>query len=75
MFKINFKYEMDRSILKCVYILYTPAAMKNVIDPIQLIVFVFPREDSVISVKNSYIEFEFNAKQRINDDFADGTDI
>ena len=53
MFKLNESYEVDRRILKCDYIRYSPAETSTINTPNSQIYINIPREDSVISLLNS----------------------
>ena len=50
MFKLNENYEVDRKILKCDYIRYSPAETSTTNTPNSQIYINIPREDSVISL-------------------------
>ena len=50
MFKLNENYEIDRRILKCVYIRYSPAETSTINIPNSQIYINIPREDSVVSL-------------------------
>ena len=56
MFKLNENYEVDRRILKCDYIKYSPSELSTVNTPKNQVHINIPREDSVISLLNSYID-------------------
>ena len=60
MFNISHKYAVDRPILKREYIRYTPPSLNLVIGGINQNFIDIPREDSAISLKDSYIELDFN---------------
>ena len=76
MFKLNENYEVDRRILKCDYIRYSPAETSTVNTPNSQIYINIPREDSVISLLNSYLDLNFEVIKK-NDDsrYANGNDI
>ena len=76
MFKLNENYEVDRRILKCDYIRYSPAETSTINTPNSQIYVNIPREDSVISLLNSYLDLNFEVIKR-NDDsrYANGNDI
>ena len=76
MFKLNENYEVDRRILKCDYIRYSPAETSTVNTPNSQIYINIPREDSVISLLNSYLDLNFEVNKK-NDDsrYANGNDI
>ena len=76
MFKLNEKYEIDRRILKCDYIRYSPSEMSTINTPNFQIYINIPREDSVISLLNSYIEINFDVlKAATSNRYADADDI
>ena len=56
MFTLNEIYEVDRKILKCDYVRYSPAETSLVNTPNSQIYINIPREDSVISLLNSYLD-------------------
>ena len=69
MFKLNENYEVDRRILKCDYIRYSPAETSTINTPNSQIYINIPREDSVISLLNSYLDLSFEVvKKMINQD-------
>ena len=49
MFKLSEKYEIDRRILKCDFIRYSPSEFSTINTPKNQIYINMPREDSVIS--------------------------
>ena len=59
MLKLNEIYEVDRRILKCDYISYSPADTSTINTPNSQIFINIPREDSVISLLNSYLDLNF----------------
>ena len=60
MFKLNEKNEINRDISKCDYIRYSPSELST-INTINSQVYInIPREDSVISLLNSYLELDFD---------------
>ena len=76
MFKLSEKYEMDRKILKCDYIRYSPSEISTINTPNSQIYINIPREDSVISLLNSYLELNFDVLQAVaGNRYADGADI
>ena len=76
MFKLSEKYQIDRSILKCDYIRYSPSEISTINTPNSQIYIDIPREDSVISLLNSYIELNFDVlKAATSNRYADGDDI
>ena len=56
MFKLSENYEVDRKILKCDYIRNSPAEISTINTANSQIYVNIPREDSVISLLNSYLE-------------------
>ena len=59
MFKLNENYEVDRKILKSDYIRYSPAETSTIKTPNSQIYINISREDSVISLLNSYLDLSF----------------
>ena len=66
MFKLSENYEDDRRILKCDYIRYSPAEISTINTANSQIYINIPREDSVISLLNSYIELNFDVLRADN---------
>ena len=76
MFKLNENYEVDRKILKCDYVRYSPAETSTINTPNSQIYINIPREDSVISLLNSYLDLNFEVvKKADNSRYANGNDI
>ena len=76
MFKLNENYEVDRSVLKCDYIRYSPAETLKINTPNSPIYINIPRENSVISLLNSYLDLNFEViKKADNSRYANGNDI
>ena len=76
MFKLNKNYEVDRRILKCDYIRYSPAETSTINTPNSLIYLNIPREDSVISLINSYLDLNFEVIRKADDSrYGNGNDI
>ena len=76
MFKLRENYEVDRRILKCDYIRYSPAETSTIDIPNSLIYINIPREDSVISLLNSYLDLNFEVVKRADKSrYANGNDI
>ena len=76
MFKLNENYEVDRRILKCDYIRYSPAETSTINTPNSQIYINIPREDSVISLLNSYFDLNFEVVKRAdNSRYGNGNDI
>ena len=76
MFKLNENYEVDRKILKCDYIRYSPAETSTIKTPNSQIYINKPREDSVISFLISYLDLFFEViKKADNSRYGNGNDI
>ena len=76
MFKLSEKYEVDRKILKCDYIRYSPSEISTMNTPNSQIYIIIPREDSVFSLLNSYIEINFDVLKAVTSNrYADADDI
>ena len=59
MFKLNESYETNRRILKCDDITSSPAEVSTINTPDSQLYTDIAREDSVISVLNTYLELIF----------------
>ena len=76
MIKLSENYEIDRRILKCDYIRYSPAEISTINTVNSQIYINIPREDSVISLLNSYIELNFDVLRANNNNrYVDTNDI
>ena len=76
MFKLSEKYQIHRRILKCDYIRYSPSEISTINTPNSQIYINIPREDSVISLLNSYLEIIFDVLKAATDDrFANADTI
>ena len=76
MFKLSENYEVDRKILKCEYIRYSPAEISTINTANSQIYINIPREDSFISLLNSYIELNFDVLRADNSNrYVDANDI
>ena len=76
MFKLNEKYEINRVILKCDYIRYSPSEISRINTANSQVYNNIPREDSVISLLNSYLELNFDVLHAAtNNRYVDGNDI
>ena len=76
MFKLSENYEVDRRILKCDYVQYSPAEISKINTANSQIYNNIPREDSVISLLNSYIELNFDVLRADNSNrYVDANDI
>ena len=76
MLKLNEKDEVDQRILKCDCIRYSPAEICTINSPNSQIYINIPREDSVTSSLNSYLELNFEVIQKADDSrYGNGNDI
>ena len=76
MFKIIEKHEVNRNILKCHYIRYSPAEISTKNTAISQININIRRKDSVISLLNSYLDLNFDVLHAATGNrYADGNDI
>ena len=76
MIKLSEKYEINRDILKCDYIRYSPSEISTINTAISQVYINIPREDSVISLLNSYLELNFDVLHAAtNNRYVDGNDI
>ena len=76
MFKLSEKYEINRDILKCDYIRYSPSEISTINTANSQVYINIPREDSVISLLNSYLELNFDVLHAGNNNrYVDNNDI
>ena len=76
MFKLNEKYEINRDISKCDYIRYSPFEISTINTANSQVYINIPREDSVISLLNSYLELNFDVLHAGNNNrYVDGNNI
>ena len=76
MFKLNEKYEISRDILKCDYIRYSPSEISTINTANSQVYINIPREDSVISLLNGYLELNFDVLHGVNNNrYVDNNDI
>ena len=76
MFNLCEKYEVDRRILECDYIRYSPCEISTINTANSQIYINIPREDSVISLLNSYLDLNFDAVHAANNNrYENGNDI
>ena len=76
MFKLSEKYSVNRDILKCDYIRYSPSEISTINTANSQVYINIPREDSVISLLNSYLELNFDVLHAAtNNRYVDGNDI
>ena len=76
MFKLSEKYSVNRDILKCDYIRYSPSEISTKNTANSQVFINIPREDSVISLLNSYLELNFDVLRADNSNrYLDGNDM
>ena len=76
MFKLSENYQIDGIILKCDYLRYSPSEIGTINTPNSQIYTNIPREGSVISLLNGYIEINFDALHAATGKrYVDGNDI
>ena len=76
MFKLNENYEVDRIILKCDYIRYSPAETSTINTPDSQTYINIPWENSVFSLLISYLDINFELiKKTDNSRYANGDDV
>ena len=76
MFKLNEKHSVNRDILKCDYLRYSPSEISTINTTNSQVYINIPREDSVISLLNSYLELNFDVLHAAtNNRYVDGNDI
>ena len=76
MFKLIDKYEINRDISKCDFIRYSPSEISTINTANSQVYINIPREDSVISLLNSYLELNFDVLHAAtNNRYVDGNDI
>ena len=76
MFKINERYEVDRKVLKCDYIRYSPSEISTINTANSQIYVNIPREHSLISLLKSYIDLNFDVLNAATKNrYADADDI
>ena len=76
MFKLSEKYSINRDILKCDYIRYSPSEISTINTTNSQVYINKSREDSVISLLNSYLELNFDVLHAANNNrYVDGKDM
>ena len=76
MSKLSGKYSINRDILKYDSIRYSPSEINTINTPNSQVYINIPREDSVFSLVNSYLELNFDVLHAaINNRYVDGNDI
>ena len=76
MFKLNEKYDINKDIQKCDYVRYSPSEISTINTANSQVYINIPREDSVISLLNSYLELNFDVLRADNSNrYLDGNDI
>ena len=75
MFKLSEKYSINRDISKCDLIRYSPSEISKINTPNSQKYINIPREDSAISLLNSYLELNFDVfYAATNNRYVDGND-
>ena len=64
MFNLSKKNAVDRTILKCDFITYTPPSLNLVNGKNNQTFDDIPREEKAFSLKDTYLELDFNVTQR-----------
>ena len=76
MIKLSENYSINRDILKCDYIRYSTSETSTINTPNSQVYINIPREDSVTSMLNSYLELYFDVLHAAtNNRYVDGNDI
>ena len=76
MFNLNEKHDFIKNILKCDYIRYSPSEISTINNANSQRYINVPREDSVISLLNFYLERNFDVLHAAtNNRYADDNDI
>ena len=77
MFNLSQKHAVDRPILKCEYIRYTPPSL-NLVNGENYQFFIdIPRRHSALSLKDSFLDIDFNVTHTagVHKRYADGDHI
>ena len=76
MFNLSEKYQVDRRILKCDYIRYSPSGKGTINTPNSQIYIIIPRGDCVNSLFGSLLILNFDVLHAAtNNRFVNGNDI
>ena len=76
MFKLSEKNEVDRRILKCDFIRYSPSEISTINTANSQVYNIIHRKNSVISLLNSYLKLNFDVLQdATNNRYTDGDNI
>ena len=76
MFKLSEKFSINKDILKCDYIRYSPSETSTINTPNSQVCINIPREDSVVSLSNSCLQLNFDVlNATTNNRYVDGNDI
>ena len=76
MFKLSETYSINRDILKCDYIRYSPSEISTLNTANSQVYINIPREDSVTSLLNSYLELNFDVLHAAaNNRYVDDNDV
>ena len=75
MFNVQQKYIIDNPITKMEFIKYYPTSLSNINNHNSIITINVGREDSYLSLRDSYISLEFEVLKNDNTRFADADNI
>ena len=76
MFELNEKYEINKNNLKCDYIWHSPSEISTINSANSQTYINVTREDSVISLLNSYLYLNFDVLYSVTDNrYVDDNDI
>ena len=76
MFKLNEKYEINRDILNCDYIRYSPSEISTINTANSQIFIIIARKVSLISLFKSYLDLNSDVLQAATKNrYVDGDDI
>ena len=76
MFKLSENHSINRDITECDYLRYSPSEISTINTANSQVYIYIPREDSVISLLNSYLELNLDVLHAVtNNRYADGNDI
>ena len=76
MFKLSEKFDVITNILKCDYIRYSPSDISTINSATSQKYINIPREDSVSSLLNSYLDLSFDTLHATTSNrYVDGNDI
>ena len=76
MFKLIERYQIDRRILKCDYLRYSPSEISTIKTPNSQRYINIPREDSLFSLLKNYLDLNFDVlNAATNNRYVDDVDI